>query len=140
MIQTMMLILHFAALRQRRYLFNLLQTAGFRGLLQRHTLQMGDEDATEDATDDDDENPRWARLRRRQRPDPDRFPKVPSEEGRELMNSGLFGSNEVQSVSSEDRSYFRNKKKLARRVLDRELAVESYPKQKVNQRLMAQVG
>lgn len=53
--------------------------------------------------------------RRRQPPDPNRFPKVPSDKGTELMNSGAFGST--------DRSATRHRKKLARRILDRELGV-----------------
>jgi len=95
--------------------------------------------------DDDDEdedaefNPMWGRRRRRPTLDPDRFPKVPSDKGTELMNSGTFGSNEVQAISSGDRNGIGKKKKLARRILDRELATESHAKQKANQRLMAQV-
>jgi len=92
----------------------------------------------DDEDDDGDFNPRW-RRHRRVRPDPNRFPKIPSDEGTALMNSGLFGSNEAQSVTSNDRNNIGKKKKLALRILDRELAVESPSKQKLNQRLMAQV-
>jgi WD repeat-containing protein 23 len=53
--------------------------------------------------------------RRRPPPDPNRFPKVPSDKGTELMNSGEFGSTERTAV--------RHRKKLARRILDRELGV-----------------
>ncbi|CAK7206271.1 hypothetical protein SEUCBS139899_009058 [Sporothrix eucalyptigena] len=35
-----------------------------------------------------------SRRRRQQQRDPNRFPKVPSEEGRKLMDSGVFGSTE----------------------------------------------
>jgi WD repeat-containing protein 23 len=102
-----------------------------------------DDDDFEDDEDDEvdaDFNPMWRRRRRRTEPDPNRFPKVPSDEGRELMNSGTFGSNEVQTVNSGDRNSIGKRKNLARRILDRELATESYAKQRVNQRLMAQVG
>jgi WD repeat-containing protein 23 len=98
---------------------------------------------THDDFDDDEEedgnfDPRW-RRRRRQRPDPNRFPKVPSAEGAELMNSGVFGSNEAHTVTSNERNSIGKKKKLALRILDRELAVESPARQRLNQRLMAQV-
>lgn len=56
------------------------------------------------------------------------------------MNSGTFGSNEAHVVTSNDRNSIGKKKKLALRILDRELAIESPAKQKLNQRLMAQVS
>ncbi|KAF8848792.1 WD40 repeat-like protein [Acephala macrosclerotiorum] len=89
-----------------------------------------------DDDDDDDFNP--YRRRRGERPDPNRFPKVPSEKGAELMNSGDFGSNEAQTVTLNDQHNIGKKKKLAMRILDRELAVESPAKQRLNNRLMAQ--
>ena len=55
------------------------------------------------------------------------------------MNSGVFGSSEAYTVTSNDRGSIGKKKKLAMRILDRELAIESPAKQKLNQRLMAQV-
>lgn len=51
------------------------------------------------------------------------------------MNSGEFGSNESEKFREGD---IDRKKKLARRILDRELATESVTQQKLNQRLMAQ--
>ncbi|KAI9740957.1 MAG: hypothetical protein M1818_004563 [Claussenomyces sp. TS43310] len=71
--------------------------------------------------------------RRRHALDPDRFPVVPSDKGTELMNSGNFGTSELQSTNS-----MINKKKLARRILDRELGTEDGSRRKANQRLMAQ--
>ena len=98
------------------------------------------EELDDDEDVDGDFNQLWRRRRRRTRPDPSRFPKVPSDKGSELMNSGTFGSNEVQTVKTAHTNNISKKKKLARRILDRELATESYVKQKVNQKLMAQVG
>lgn len=63
-------------------------------------------------------------------PDPNRFPVVPSEEGRKLMDSGIFGA--------PDRS-LSQKKVLAQRILDRELGIGDRAAQRVNQSLMAQV-
>ena len=82
---------------------------------------------------DDDHGPR--RRRGRVRPDPNRFPKVPSEKGIELMNSGNFGVSEIRALST-----ITQKKKLARRILDRELGLDIGPRRKANQLLMAQVG
>jgi len=96
-----------------------------------------DEFDDDDDIDDDYHNGMLGRRRRRERPDPDRFPKVPSDTGMELMNSGTFGSNEVDTVHSGS---IAARKKLAQRILDRELATEDYAQQRINQRLMAQVS
>ncbi|KAL8413634.1 hypothetical protein RB594_005048 [Gaeumannomyces avenae] len=75
------------------------------------------------------------RLRRRQRtpPDPNRFPKVPNDNGIELMNSGVFGSTGL-AVSPNVPA----PKGLARRILDRELGLGDYWDRRLNQDLMAQ--
>ncbi|KAJ2991457.1 hypothetical protein NUW58_g2504 [Xylaria curta] len=52
--------------------------------------------------EEDDDDYSWgprSRGRRHPDPDPNRFPKVPSEKGTELMNSGTFGANDVSSPS-----------------------------------------
>ncbi|KAB5562914.1 WD40 repeat-like protein [Coniochaeta sp. 2T2.1] len=85
--------------------------------------------------DDEDALAGWARRRRRTAPDPDRFPKVPSEKGRELMDSGVFG--EVEVVDPFTRS-IKQKKAMARRVLERELGLGDEVARKVNQGLMKQ--
>jgi WD repeat-containing protein 23 len=135
-----MLMFGIAVARQRRQVMRLLANSEIGRLFHFAT----DDDEFEDEVDNDDEldgdfNHLWRRRRRRTRPDPNRFPKVPSDKGTELMNSGTFGSDEVQTVKTGDTNNISKKKKLARRILDRELATESYSKQKVNQRLMAQV-
>ena len=89
------------------------------------------------ANDDNDNDHGHFGIRRRRgraRLDPNRFPKVPSDEGVKLMNSGKFGANEIQTVD-----VIAQKKTLARRILDRELGILNGPRQKVNQQLMAQV-
>jgi WD repeat-containing protein 23 len=62
---------------------------------------------------------------------PKRFPKVPSEEGRKLMQSGVFGAYDGRGP---------NRKALARRLLDRELGLGDRTGQQLNQGFMAQVG
>jgi WD repeat-containing protein 23 len=86
--------------------------------------------------DDDDDFGMYAlrRRRRRQRPDPDRFPKVPSDEGRKLMGSGDFGFNETISGRT-----ITQQKMLARRILGRELGLDIDGRKKANRGLMAQV-
>jgi DDB1- and CUL4-associated factor 11 len=86
------------------------------------------------AADDDDDDYGPRRRRGRNRPDPNRFPKVPSDKGVELMNSGNFGASEVKALST-----ITQRKKLARRILDRELGTDSGARRKANQLLMAQV-
>lgn len=75
-----------------------------------------------------DNNSFWGRRGVRGPPDPDRFPKVPSKEGQALMNSGSFGSTDRRDPTAR-------RKKLARRILDRELGVNNT---KTNQEAMAQ--
>ncbi|KAI0509219.1 WD40-repeat-containing domain protein [Xylaria bambusicola] len=85
-----------------------------------------------DGNDDDGDFDNWGhRLRRRRQLDPNRFPKVPSDKGRELMNSGTFGANDISSP-------LRKKKQLARRILDRELGIGDRSYRGVNQGVIAQ--
>ncbi|TPX13962.1 uncharacterized protein E0L32_005662 [Thyridium curvatum] len=89
--------------------------------------------------DDDDEDHEWdemgygGRRRRRVRGDPDRFPKIPSDEGTELMTSGVFGSTDRQASSQVPKQ-----KALARRILDRELGLDDKISWRMRQGLMAQ--
>jgi WD repeat-containing protein 23 len=124
--QIMLLILRFAGLRQRRLFERLLAN----GQLSRLFNLAGPGEI-----DEDDLDPRF--LPRRRPLDPDRFPKVPSEKGTELMNSGTFGLNEAHKVLSGN---IHKRKRLARRIMDRELASDDFVHQKLNNRLMAQVG
>ncbi len=124
--QILLLISQFAVARTRRRVLRLLQNSEI-GRIFRF--------AADD--DDEDEDGRW--LRRRQRPDPNRFPKVPSDAGTELMNSGLFGTNPTQAVTSRDKVSLGKKKKLAWRIMERELAVGNSATEKLNNRRLAQV-
>ncbi|KEY65878.1 hypothetical protein S7711_05880 [Stachybotrys chartarum IBT 7711] len=83
-------------------------------------LRNADFDGLDDDDDDDDPGPLWGLWggrRRRARPypkDPNRFPKVPSEEGEKLMQSGRFGAH------NDDR---RGRKGIFLRALDKELGL-----------------
>lgn len=63
--------------------------------------------------------------------DPNRFPKVPSEEGRKLMQSGVFGSNDYD---------MRPKKQIARRILEREIGMGDRMQRKRDNGVLAQVS
>lgn len=76
-----------------------------------------------------DEFEEWMDSRR---PDPNRFPEVPSEAGRELMDSGLFGANPSAFEH-------KTKKSLARRILDRELGISNPAESRRNNKLIVQV-
>lgn len=123
LLQTIMLILRFIVAQRRRQILRLLASTDVRRLFHF------------DADDDDE---MFTRRQRRVRPDPNRFPKVPSAVGKELMASGDFGSNDVQSSRATD-GHMRRKKRLARRILDRELASGGFASQKINQKMIAQV-
>lgn len=127
-LQILLLISQFAVARTRRRVLRLLQNSEIGRIFR---FAPGDDD------DEDDWNPRWAR--RRQKPDPNRFPKVPSDAGTELMNSGLFGANAAQAVNSRDKMSLGKKKKLAWRIMERELAVNNFATEKLSNRLLAQV-
>ncbi|PMD57470.1 WD40 repeat-like protein [Hyaloscypha bicolor E] len=127
-LQILLLISQFAVARTRRRVLRLLQNSEI-GRIFRFAP---DDDEDEDL----DWNPRWAR--RRQKPDPNRFPKVPSDAGTELMNSGLFGANPAQVVTSRDKMSLGKKKKLAWRIMERELAVGNSATEKLNNRVLAQ--
>jgi len=88
----------------------------------------------DDDDEDDEDADNWSyRIRRRPAPDPNRFPKVPSDKGRELMNSGTFGASDLSSRANK-------KNRLARRILDRELGLGDRSYRKMNQGVMAQVS
>jgi len=123
-LQILLLISQIAVARTRRRVLRLLQNSEI-GRIFRFAPD-----------DDEDEDPRW---RRRQKPDPSRFPKVPSDAGTELMHSGLFGANPAQAIQSRDKISLRKKKRLAWRIMERELAVGNSATERLNNRLLAQV-
>ncbi|EEA19496.1 hypothetical protein TMatcc_009633 [Talaromyces marneffei ATCC 18224] len=103
----------------RARLFQLLGPAGLQALLQSHGLITGSTHFVSGALDDDDGfsygSSRFNRRRRAERHPP---PKVPSENGIALMNSGFYGNN----TSYVDEAK-RRKKKLATRIMWRELGI-----------------
>ena len=97
--------------------------------------------------DGEDEDDTWenARRARRRALDPNRFPKVPSDKGRELMDSGVFGHPSETPAAAGGRGKDKganvsHRKAVARRVLDRELGIGDGAFRRMNQALMAQVG
>lgn len=87
----------------------------------------------EDDDDDMDDLPWGMRRRRRRAPkDPNRFPKVPSDEGIKLQRSGVFGANDV------DQHNRRVRKHIARRMLERELGLGDASSRRQNNDLLTQ--
>ena len=85
----------------------------------------------EEDDDDDGEYVPYGRSYRRSRRGftGDRYPKVPSEEGQKLMANGTFGVNDRCNHSACGQPFSENtqhkRRRLARRMFDRELGVES---------------
>lgn len=73
----------------------------------------------------------WGARRNRQPKDPNRFPKVPSEEGTQLMQSGAFGANDYDLHA---------KKRISRRMLERELGLGDGEQRKRNNDIVTQVS
>lgn len=74
--------------------------------------------ANDDGDDDEFIEPYMPRRRRRARRSGNNFPKVPSDTGRELMRSGLYGSDAYYVDRLKNR-----KKRLASKLMWRELAI-----------------
>lgn len=72
----------------------------------------------------------WGLRSRRQPKDPNRFPKVPSEEGLKLMRAGAFGANDYD---------LHTQKHMARRMLERELGDGTREERRRNSDLVTQV-
>lgn len=80
-----------------------------------------------------------SRLRRRPEADPNRFPKVPSEAGRELMSSGLFGARDRPRTTTTFSSTPYHSRPVPLRLLDRELGLADTPANRWrNEKLIAQ--
>ncbi|MCJ1404199.1 hypothetical protein MMC11_007424 [Xylographa trunciseda] len=108
----------------RNQILQLLGHAGLRRIFASHGgASFGLADLDEDDDEDDSIEGGYGsmvgRRRRKRKVSTVEFPKVPSDVGRELMNSGNFGSNEYYQDILR-----RKKQKLARRILSRELALD----------------
>ena len=101
----------------------------------RHVALAEDDDEEEVDEDDDEDSDRYLgytprRSRRARRTfQGDRYPKIPSDEGKELMAGGNFGTNDHCDHTSCGQPFsqpnMRKRRKLARRMLDREMGVEN---------------
>lgn len=87
------------------------------------------------AEDEDDEDGHYARQRRRraEKPKGDRWPKVPNQNGKTLMNSGLYGS---QDTHVDIR--YKRRKTLSERLMWRRLGVEPRSSMRRQNNLIAQ--
>lgn len=98
---------------------------------RRRNVLLGEDEEEDDDDDDGDYNPFGGRSFRRSRRNftGDRYPKVPSEEGKKLMAGGNFGVNDRCNRSAcgvpFEQSTHNKRRRLARRMFDRELGVEN---------------
>ena len=121
----------------QNHIMQLLGRAGLRRIRQTHgvsniTIGLSDDD------DGDNNNGGFGflgtrRSARRKRDNNDQLPKVPNEEGRKLIDSGTFGSNEYYKDMLR-----RRKAKLGRRLLSRELGIDKDYSHRAN-KLISQV-
>ncbi|KAK3069911.1 hypothetical protein LTR53_011373 [Teratosphaeriaceae sp. CCFEE 6253] len=138
----------FSSATQSRIL-QLLSQAGIRGVFQPSTgvttraqarrlnaqhVELAEDDDEVPDEDEDDETQAYlgygARRRRQRRSfGGDRYPKIPSEEGAKLMDSGTFGNNDRCDHTAcgvpLSPPTLQKRRKLARRMLDRELGLSS---------------
>jgi WD repeat-containing protein 23 len=145
----------------QQQILQLLSHAGIRGILQPsagpttrsqgvrrhvHLDEDGEEDAEDDEDDDDDESylgygGRRTRQRRRAFTG-DRYPPIPSKEGKELMESGTFGNNDRCEHTACGLPFSQEtlgkRKRLSRRMLDREMGIENRGRARVLNGLAAQ--
>lgn len=123
--------------RLQMRLLQFLQTGRIYGMVQGFSYD-DDESYNDDHEYNEGDGMQWDNSRRRIIDDQDRFPRVPSEKGAELMDSGNFGINAAEAITSIDKENLGKKKKLAMRIFDRELGIESPARQKISQKLMKQ--
>ncbi|KAI7356090.1 hypothetical protein D0864_04504 [Hortaea werneckii] len=104
----------------------------------------GEEEEEEDEDDDLGSYLGYGARRRRHRRafTGDRYPKIPSEEGKKLMASGIFGNNDRcnHTACGEplSESTLRKRRKLHHRMLDRELGIGNQTRSNVLGKLAAQ--
>lgn len=131
----------------QQQILQLLNQAGIRGLFTSAGMTTRSQARRGQAADDDEDDESYLgyEARRRRRPRTaigDQYPPIPNEEGEKLMQSGTFGNNDrcqhtACGLPMNDRVR-RQRRKLAWRVMDRELGVESRGRQKVLNNLASQ--
>lgn len=117
----------------REQLMRLLGQVGLRQIWNQRTREAEREQELEDESEPDTGYGTGVGRNRKRGRGRAAFEKVPSEVGRELMESGMFATNE-RSLETTKR-----KKRLAYSIMRRELGIGSYGKQKNSSRLMLQV-
>ncbi|KAK2757330.1 hypothetical protein FQN54_004844 [Arachnomyces sp. PD_36] len=125
-------------------LFQLLGPSGLRRILQTHAFfpRGADDEEEGDSEDWEDDDHHYGFLRgsarerrRNRRPLDELYPKVPSEAGIELMGSGHYGSNSHYADEVRQR-----RKRLASKLMWRELGYETQGAQKRAKQQISQVG
>jgi DDB1- and CUL4-associated factor 11 len=96
-----------------------------RLLLERFRPQLDD--------DDDETTFSYGRPRRRKKPAADRFPKVPSDAGRKLMSSGIYGTRDSHVDTRRKR-----RRNISERLMWRRLGLDPRPTMRRQNCLIAQ--
>lgn len=109
-----------------------------------HSDDSDDSDDDDDDDDDDEDEEQGRVLRGRSGSGRTRrkrgYPPIPSEAGKELMQSGTFGSHDRPDVSYRlDEKSLRRRKKLAYQTMMRELGLGSPGRQRSCNKFIAQV-
>lgn len=117
-------------------LFELLASSGLQHILQSNGWPGLAQEEEEEGEDEDDYyfSAFRNRPRTRRRTEPVEYPKVPSDEGKELMGEGHFGSDQYYVDRLKQR-----KKALAMNLMWRELGVDVYGVQKRADQAISQV-
>lgn len=96
-------------------LFELLASSGLQHILRSNgwttNLAVDDEDEESNESDEDFDATYVRRMRPRRTGGADQFPKVPSDEGTELMGGGQFGTNQhyVDRLKKRKRAFATNR-------------------------------
>ncbi|KAI9701726.1 MAG: hypothetical protein M1820_006354 [Bogoriella megaspora] len=120
----------------RSQILQLLGHAGLRQIFTNHSISRGS------GGDDDDDDPSstYGSARRVRRPGlgPSMYPKIPSEIGKDLMQSGKFGTNERPDGRERLERGVKRRKKMAYQTMMRELGLGGAGRQRYHNRLIAQ--
>lgn len=129
----------------RQQILQLLSQAGLTGMFAPGAVGGHGRARYMDMEDEDDDEDGYGRRRRRAATrsiEGERYPKIPSEEGRKLMDSGTFGTNDRCDHSTCGVPYTeatqRRRRHLSRRLLDRELGLGSRGRQRALNGLASQ--
>ncbi|KAI9689167.1 MAG: hypothetical protein M1822_000905 [Bathelium mastoideum] len=127
----------------RNQILQLLGHVGFRQIYTQHAAARGFGPSNDEDDDEDDSDPSstYGSGRRKRKPGTGRcmYPAVPSKAGKELMQSGTFGTNSRPDGSERIEGCLRRRKKMAYQTMMRELGLGGPGQQRNSNKFIAQV-